>query len=237
MNKAEECLICGKPLIYINEAKEMECAVCGKKVLSEACCVDGHFVCDECHGSGIDLIKVICLNSKSKNPYRIALQLMENDFIHMHGPEHHVLVGAALLTAYKNSGGEIDLEKALREMEIRGKKVPGGACGFWGCCGAAVSLGMFISIISGATPLAQDEWGKANLATAAALQRIGEIGGPRCCKRNTFIAIETAVDYVKDHFGIEMEKEREKIACSFVKQNAKCIGNRCPYFPHKRADS
>jgi predicted RNA-binding Zn-ribbon protein involved in translation (DUF1610 family) len=73
LNHIEECLVCGKPLVYTNEAKEMECAVCGKKALSEASCVDGHFVCDDCHSSGVDLIKVICLNSKSKNPYRLAL--------------------------------------------------------------------------------------------------------------------------------------------------------------------
>lgn len=39
----------------------------------------------------------------------------------MHGPEHHVLVGSALLTVYKNCGGSIDLEEALSLMEQRGK--------------------------------------------------------------------------------------------------------------------
>ncbi|MBQ5390561.1 MAG: alanine:cation symporter family protein, partial [Clostridia bacterium] len=56
-------------------------------------------------------------------------------------------VGAALLAAYKNSGGEVDLENALMEMYNRGKQVPGGICGLWGSCGAAVSSGIFISII------------------------------------------------------------------------------------------
>lgn len=63
------------------------------------------------------------------------------------------MVGAALLTAFKNAGGEIDLRAALAEMVSRGKSVPGGACGFWGACGAGVSTGMFVSIISGSTPL------------------------------------------------------------------------------------
>lgn len=228
---AEECLICGKQLEYTSDSKEMKCAVCGKTMLSKACCVDKHFVCDDCHSNGVALIKTICLYNKSKNPYRIALELLKHDFIHMHGPEHHVLVGAALLTAYKNAGGHIDLEKALQEMEIRGKKVPGGACGFWGCCGAAISSGMFISIISEATPLSRDEWGKANGMTAAALGKISEIGGPRCCKRNTFIAIETAVDYAKEHFNVTMEREAEKIICSFYEMNDQCLKERCPFFP------
>ena len=40
------------------------------------------------------------------------------------------MVGSALLTAYKNAGGEIDLPEALLEMMNRGKAVPGGVCGF-----------------------------------------------------------------------------------------------------------
>ena len=47
-------------------------------------------------------------------------------FCHMHGPEHHIMVGSALLTAYHNAGGQIDLPKALSEMISRGSKVPGG---------------------------------------------------------------------------------------------------------------
>lgn len=56
--------------------------------------------------------------------------MMSMSFCHMHGPEHHIMVGAALLTAYKNAGGNIDLNKALLEMYSRGKDVPGGVCGF-----------------------------------------------------------------------------------------------------------
>jgi hypothetical protein len=48
----------------------------------------------------------------------------------MVGPEHHVMVGAALLTAYKNAEGQIDLPAALTEMMNRSKSVSGGACGF-----------------------------------------------------------------------------------------------------------
>ena len=34
----EECLICGAPLVYLEEEQWMECAVCHKKVESRACC-------------------------------------------------------------------------------------------------------------------------------------------------------------------------------------------------------
>lgn len=145
----------------------------------------------------------------------------------MHGPEHHVMVGAALLTAYRNAGGNIDLGRALGEMMSRGRSVPGGACGFWGACGAGISAGMFVSIISGSTPLAQEPWGLSNRMTSYALDAIGRVGGPRCCKRDSFLSILAAIDFVKEHFSIEMEKPR--IRCTHFAKNNQCIGNRCPF--------
>ena len=54
-----------------------------------------------------------CRESKSGNPIVIMQELMENPYIYMHGPEHHIMVGAALLTAYHNCGGEVELDAAL----------------------------------------------------------------------------------------------------------------------------
>ena len=137
------------------------------------------------------------------------------------------MVGAALLTAYKNSGGDIDLPKALTEMKNRGGSVPGGACGFWGACGAGISSGMFISIISGSTPLAGEPWGLSNRMTAKSLEAIGSVGGPRCCKRDSYLSILSAIDFVKEHFGVEMEKP--EIVCEFSPRNNQCLGKRCPF--------
>ena len=38
--------------------------------------------------------------------------MMSMSFCHMHGPERHIMIGAALLMAYKNADGNIDLNKA-----------------------------------------------------------------------------------------------------------------------------
>ena len=137
------------------------------------------------------------------------------------------MVGAALLTAYKNAGGDIDLHKALIEIMNRGKSVPGGACGFWGACGAGISSGMFISIISNSTPLTQESFALSHKMTAKSLSAIGEIGGPRCCKRDSYLSILAAIDFVKENFGVEMEKP--EIICSHSGQNNQCIGKRCPF--------
>ncbi|MBR1673788.1 MAG: SAM-dependent methyltransferase [Eubacterium sp.] len=223
----DECIICKAPLEYLEKDIEMECAICHKKENSKTRCVKGHYVCNDCHTKGIDAIIGICLNTDSKDPVEIIRMMMAEPFCHMHGPEHHVMVGSALLTAYKNAGGDIKLEEALMEMQSRGKNVPGGACGFWGACGAGISTGMFVSIITKASPLTQESWGLSNLMTSKALGEVGKIGGPRCCKRDSYLAILSAIDFVKEHFDIEMEKN--KVACIHSDINNQCIGSRCPF--------
>ncbi len=223
----DECLICGAPLIYSEKDSEMECSVCHKKESSKTVCKNGHYVCNKCHTSGIDSLLGVCLAQTSKNPIEIVRRLMASPFCHMHGPEHHVMVGAALITAYKNAGGDIDLGKCLSEMKSRGEKVPGGACGFWGACGAGISAGMFVSVVTGSTPLKNKEWGLCNLMTAEALGAIASLGGPRCCKRNSYTAIIKAVEFAKQHLGVEMELD--EIRCIHSEENNQCIKERCPF--------
>ena len=205
----------------------MECAVCGRREGSRTRCVNGHYVCNDCHMDGMDATLGLCLHSTSKNPIGILQELMSQPFCHMHGPEHHVLVGSALLTAYHNAGGSIDLPAALAEMVSRGKSVPGGACGFWGACGAGISTGIFVSILSNSTPLSEEPFGLSNRMTAKALEQIGTIGGPRCCKRDSLLSVLAAVAFVREQFGIEMEVP--DVVCEYGAQNNQCIGIRCPF--------
>ncbi len=223
----EECLICKAPLKYLETDQLMECAICHKKENSKTVCVNGHYVCSDCHTAGMDMIIGLCLKETSTDPIQIVENMMNQPFCHMHGPEHHVMVGSALLTAYKNAGGEIDLHHALVEMMNRGKSVPGGACGFWGACGAGISAGMFVSIVSKSTPLTVEPFGLSHLMTAKALEQIGKIGGPRCCKRDSYLSILAAVDFVKEYLAIEMD--RSEVICGHSAQNNQCIGKRCPF--------
>lgn len=223
----DECLICNAPLEYLETDEMMECSICHKQENSKTRGVKGHYICNECHTAGMDSIIGLCLKETSKNPIEIMEKLMSQPFCHMHGPEHHVMVGSALLTAYKNAGGDIDLHQSLIEMRNRGKSVPGGACGFWGACGAGISAGMFVSIISKSTPLTVEPFGLSNLMTSKALEKIGTVGGPRCCKRDSYLSILAAIEFVKEHFGIELVGK--EIVCSHAAQNNQCIGSRCPF--------
>lgn len=223
----EECLICGAPLCYLEADEELECAVCHRRERSRTRCVRGHYVCDGCHSAGLDAVADLCLAQRSRDPAEILDRLMDLPFCHMHGPEHHVLVGAALLTACRNAGAELELPAALAEMLDRGRKVPGGACGFWGACGAGVSAGMCVSILSRATPLSGENYGLANRMTARALAAIGAVGGPRCCKRNAWLTLREATAFLREELGIPLEQT--DIVCTRSAQNNQCIGARCPF--------
>lgn len=227
MNR-NDCIICGKPLVYAEKAAEMKCELCGKVFASDCSCEKGHYICDGCHGSGaMPVIKSICLRSESKNPYETALEIMNSPAVHMHGPEHHVIVGAALASAYKNAGGDIDLADILDTIELRGSRVPGGVCGNWGCCGAAVGTGIFLSAVTKTNPLSEETWGLCNRLTSECLGDIAAVGGPRCCKRNLGLAITRAVVFVADNLGVFMEKP--EIACGFSEKNRECVKGRCPF--------
>ena len=223
----EECLICGAALEYLDRDEELVCARCGKTQRSKTRCVNGHFVCDECHTGSTDEITEVCLGSASADPVEILEQLMALPSCHMHGPEHHIMVGAALLTAYKNAGGALDLKAALAEMRERGAQVPGGACGLWGACGAGISAGIYVSILLKATPLAKEAWGCANRMTARALEKIGKHGGPRCCKRDSYLAVLAAAEFTRECLGVALQPG--PIRCSRWHQNNQCLKEDCPF--------
>jgi len=225
------CLICGKQLVYSTESYEAVCSSCGKVFSANVKCEGGHYLCDSCHASrSYDVITHICLEAKSRNPVDIAVEIMKDPSVHMHGPEHHVLVGSALLAAFKNSGGGIDLERALGAMRERGKQLPGGICGFWGSCGAAVSAGMFLSIVTESTPLKGDSRKLCNLLTSECLKNVSEKSGARCCKRDGFISILTAAAFIEKHLGVKMELPENHI-CVFSARNKECIKDQCPFYP------
>lgn len=223
------CAVCGAPLVYHSDQRTMVCAVCGGEFPSNAECENGHYVCDRCHSDGIGMVGAVCRESSSRDPTEIATVLMRLPGVHMHGPEHHVLAGSALLSAYRNCGGDIDLESALEEMERRGRQVPGGVCGLWGCCGAAVSCGIAYSIITNSTPLSGESWGRCNIMTSRCLEAVGSLGGPRCCKRDTYTALIAAAKYISETLGVGMSAGNP--VCGFSRMNGQCKGAACPYHP------
>ncbi|MBO4862168.1 MAG: hypothetical protein J5535_04665 [Firmicutes bacterium] len=170
-----------------------------------------------------------CKKEASKDPLEIFHSIVGKCGVSIHGPEHHVLDGACVLTAFRNAGGNVDLDSALETLLQRGLKMPGAACGYWGVCGAVMSVGAALSIIENTGPLTTDDsWGSHMHYTSEALGKLAEVGGPRCCKRNAFLAIKAVIPYIRDRFGIELGEQ--ETACGFSPQNQQCIKERCPFF-------
>jgi hypothetical protein len=239
-NAKANCLVCGAPLVYHAQAQPETCVYCGTTELAHAVCTEGHYVCDACHRKrGVARVRELCRTAEERDPIALMMRLMRESEIYPNGPEHHTLVGAALLAAYANAGGAfargMTLDQALDELEQRSMQVPGGSCGFWGCCGAAVSAGQALSIITGSTPYASDEWAQCQRLTSLILGRLADLGGPRCCKRSSFSAGFVAVDYIAETCGVRMDKP-ERVTCPFFPRNAQCLHEHCPYYPQRKRD-
>lgn len=223
-------MLCGEPLVYRSRAVEQTCVYCGGSFLSEASCAAGHFVCDACHGAdGSALIERYCLQTTSRNPVEMAVTIMSHPSIAMHGPEHHFLVPAVLLAAYHQVEPDGDLATQLKQARKRAEGVKGGSCGFCGNCGAAVGTGIFISLVTGSSPLSKLGWQLSNRMTAESLLAVAEHGGPRCCKRDTFLALQTAQAFLQNHFKIALEMPAA-VRCDFSLHNKECLKQACPFF-------
>ncbi len=225
------CLICGCALIYSQVPKNLTCSYCGDTYLETVECKQGHFVCNRCHSAGAnDLIQRFCEKTSLSNPIEMATQLMQHPALKMHGPEHHYLVPAVLLTAYYKLKNEPDTKKEkLLLARQRAEKILGGFCGSHGNCGAGVGTGIFYSLITETTPLSGKSWQQSNLLTGTCLITIAKKGGPRCCKRDTYTAINVAVDFVKENLNITLPTTR-KITCIFHSYNKQCLKTACAYF-------
>ena len=228
MRSTENCGLCGKTLIYSPEAEPQECNFCGKTESARIYCPDGHYVCDSCHSrQALDILHEVLRSTTSTNPSEILEKVLSHPSVPLHGPEHHAIVPAVIVAAVKNAGYPVP-EGAIEKAIERGSKVPGGWCGFYGACGAAIGVGIATSVLTGATPLTGKTRTLANEATSLALNRMLD-EGPRCCKRASRRAIEAAVDFLEKRMDIVLDKPG-KIACSYVQRNRECIYNNCEYY-------
>ena len=225
------CLICGNELVYSDQTFENKCFYCGNVFNSNEKCKNDHFVCNTCHSSSaFDLIENYTISTEILDPSEIAINLMKNPVIKMHGPEHHFLVPAVLLSSYYNTVGEKGKKSsAIKTARKRAEKVPGGFCGFNGACGAGIGSGIFVSVLTGATPVTKENWGQSNLATAKGLEAIASCGGPRCCKRDTFLVLKSTKEFVKNNFDVEINLN-ENIKCDFSDLNKECLKEECSYY-------
>jgi hypothetical protein len=224
----DNCGVCGRPLIYGTEEIAATCSFCGDAFPAMIYCPDGHYICDGCHQRGAEeVVREVLAKATTSVPVEILEAAMAHPSVPMHGPDHHAMVPAILVTAAKNAGAAMP-EGAVEKALERGSKVPGGWCGFYGACGAAVGVGIAVSVLTEATPLTGDTRSLAIQATSCALARIAD-RGPRCCKRASRKALEAAVEFLRDRLGINLGNSRD-VKCLYVERNGECVREECAYY-------
>ncbi len=227
MESSNTCGVCGLPLVPNDKGTPLTCSFCGNEYEASLYCPTGHYFCESCTklDPGEVLMQLLS-KTDSKSPAEILEKVLSHPAISMHGPVHHFVVPAVIVAAAVNAG---DANKNLITVAVeRGMKVPGGWCGLYGDCGAAVGAGIAVSVLTRATPLTGKERSLALGATAFALFRMLD-NAPRCCKKAARIAVESAVEYLEKNVGIALEKGRMR-DCQYSPRNKECIREACPYF-------
>ena len=223
-----DCGVCGSPLTYATDAVVRVCDLCGMEQTTTIWCPKGHFVCDACHGTtAMNAVRRVLATTTSRDPVALLEQIMADPGLPMHGPEHHAIVPGVIVAAARNAGVVLP-DGALETALERGAKVPGGWCGYYGACGAAVGVGIAVSVLTGATPLKGKQRSLALAATSEALGRTVD-DQPRCCKRASRIAVEAAVEYLREHLAIDLPSG-DRVRCAYTARNAQCARERCPFF-------
>lgn len=232
MKSTENCGVCGRELTYGTEETPVKCYFCGESHSALIYCPEGHYVCDTCHShKALDALREVLNTTTSTNPSEILEKVMSHPSLPMHGPEHHAIVPAVIVAAVKNAGYSVP-EGAVEKAIERGAKFPGGWCGFYGACGAAIGVGITVSVLTGATPLTGKPRTLANEAASFALSRMLD-GGPRCCKRASRQALEAAMEFLEKRMDIKLASG-EGITCRYVDRNRECIREECAYFPKNK---
>jgi hypothetical protein len=227
-----DCGVCGKPLVYATDSVVRVCDLCGTEQTTMISCPEGHFVCDACHGAAaMDAVRRVLTTTSSRDPAALLEQLMAHPGLPLHGPEHHAIVPGVIVAAARNAGAAVP-DGALETALARAAKVPGGWCGYYGACGAAVGVGIAVSVLSGATPLKGEQRSQALGATSQALARMVD-DQPRCCKRASRMAVEAALEYLRDHLAIDLPPA-DRVRCTYSAGNAQCARERCPFFDASR---
>ncbi len=188
-----------------------------------------------CDDRSFDIITERCLDyyraPAGRGPMDVVKEVMDDASFPMHNFAHHYLVPAVLLTevSLKDGAPEEELANKLEEVRKRARNVLPAFCGLYGACGAAVGCGIFMSVYTGTTPLSKDTWSLCNYATAGALSEMAKLGGPRCCKRNTFAALLFMKKYIAQHLGTVIGVP-DGILCRYNKFNNECLKDECPFY-------
>jgi 7,8-dihydro-6-hydroxymethylpterin dimethyltransferase len=225
-----DCMVCGAPLVYPDAAVDARCAYCGAASSADVSCTQGHFVCDTCHSADATaVIEHLCETSTETDLLALFARIRAHPSFHVHGPEHHVLVPAVMVAAFRNAGGALPRD-ALRKAIERGGKVPGGFCGLAGTCGAPTGVSIGYAVLLGSTPMTPSRRQTVLDVHARATRAVARYEAARCCQRDCLEALRLAAALSGELLPVRLEASAE-VTCDQVAANRECIATDCPQYP------
>lgn len=233
-------MVCGEKLNYGSRPEPLECHFCKEVKAGYISCINGHFVCDACHGKdAYSAIAGIALSTDSKDPRVIAENIMSHPSVPMIGGEHHAIVATSVMAALKNNGpvfygnAQVIVDNNMIKAALNRTwtdKVPSCTCANYGVCGAAMAAGAVFSLLTDTTcdtPRAKERQLAMEVTNYAAL-KIARFRGT-CCKLSVRLGIDGACLAINDYLGVYLPRQESK--CVHVKRNPyRCFGMACPYF-------
>lgn len=234
VGNTENCKICGSPLEYFDQGRNLTCDACSKQETANICCPNGHYICDECHGQGVfDLVKEHVLASESQDPLEIAEALMKDkDQVPMLGCENAWIAAGALMVALKNEGTlKITDAQIFEVLNRTHRQAIGGYCGLTGVCGIAPGIGACFSVILGAACPKDRETATTMTVVAKIVSVIAQETGPCCCKNFVRHALTESVFLVKEVLNVSLPSSLAPIVCTHVERHLHgCRREKCSYF-------
>jgi len=223
------CYICGEELEYFPEDKEFRCEICDSPFVTNVTCKNGHFVCDTCHSKdSIDYITELAKKASYSDMLEMMAAIRKHPPVPMHGPEHHFMVAAIILSVYKNRGGKLQ-DNDFDHVIDWAKTTRGGSCGFMGVCGAAAGAGVAFARIIGSSPMQSKFRSESINVVSNILHKISSLGAARCCQRDSYVALKSISQLSRDKFGIYLPADHSFI-CTQNSENKVCVKETCPLY-------
>ncbi|WP_075864614.1 DUF5714 domain-containing protein [Carboxydothermus islandicus] len=210
----------------------MVCALCQRIDWGNIICINGHYICNDCHGQNcLEPIKEFALLTHLEDPRQIASVILSEENLPFLGCENAYVVAAALLGSLKKYRRfkitEATFDEAFHRIQ---KQAFGGYCGLTGICGVTVAVGAVMSILLKASCPKNRENSLAMQVAARTAWAIAEASGPSCCRQFVFIGIEVGVNFLRDIYEIYLPLNY-KVSCSeHLKHPRSCSREKCRYY-------
>ncbi len=230
-------MLCAASLEYHEKGEDLKCVYCGKIEHGHISCPSGHYICDACHNKdAMVFIEETMLGTGSlKNPFEIAELAMSFPELPMLGCQHAYIAGGALMAAIRNEGSRGVTNEDIEEVFRRtGKQAHGGYCGLTGVCGIAPAVGAVFSVLTGSI-CGKDEEQRITMEAVTKVSReITNLTGPSCCKAYVRVALESAVESLRESLDIDLPTNK-MLHCDYSHKHPHgCRESLCPYYSNGR---